>query len=129
MVLAARLVLSFVIGHWSVSIHPLFSLLNRRARARSCIALASLIRPECSPRCEASKGDFFTRSYGTVFWNKFHSWPSELIENMKLAASILKQFGHPQRLDTEGDRDLHVAFDYYCDYTEEEAVKIGKIPQ
>ena len=82
--------------------------------------------PGCSPRCEASEGTFPTRSYAAAFWNKFHSWPSELIENMELAASILKQFGQPQRLDTEGGRDLHVAFDYYCCYTEDEAVKIGK---
>ena len=82
--------------------------------------------PGCSPGCEASEGKTSTRSYGAVFWNKFHSWPSELSENMKLAASILKQFGQPQSLDTEDGRDLHVTFNYYCCYTEEEAVKIGK---
>lgn len=82
--------------------------------------------PGCSPRCVASEESVARRSYGAVFWNKFHSWPSELIENMELAASILKQFGQPQSLDTEGGRDLHVTFDYYCCYTEEEAAKIGK---
>ena len=81
--------------------------------------------PGCSQRCETREGKS-TRRYGAAFRNKFHSWPSELIENMELAASILKQFGQPQRLDTEGGRDLHVTFDYYCCYTEEEALKIGK---
>ena len=79
----------------------------------------------CSPRCFAKDGKE-RRSYGTAFYKEFHSWPSELIENMKIAASILKQFGQPHSLDTEGGRDLHVAFDYYCCYTEKEAVKIGK---
>ena len=45
---------------------------------------------------------------------------------MKFAASILRQFGQRQSLNTEGSGDLHLAFDYYCCYTEEEAVKIGK---
>ena len=82
--------------------------------------------PGCSLRCVSRKGEEAKRSYGPVFYNKFHSWPSELIENIKIAASILKQFGQPRSLDTEGGRDLHVTFDYYCCYTEEEAVKIGK---
>ena len=114
----------------------LFLLFNRRfskvsRRSEKCLVYSpgfpSEGGPGCSPRCvEAREGMFSTRSYVAAFWNKFHSWPSELIENMKLAASILKQFGLPQRLDTEGGRDLHVAFDYYCCYTEEGAVKIGK---
>lgn len=82
--------------------------------------------PGCSSRCVARKGNVSTRMYGAAFWNKFHSWPSELIENMELAASILKQFGQTQSLNTEGGRDLHLAFDYYCCYTKNEAVKIGK---
>ena len=82
--------------------------------------------PGCGPRCGEREGTFPTRSFGAAFWNRFHSWPSELIENMKLAGSILKRFGELQRLDTEGSGELHVAFDYYCCYTEEEAVKIGK---
>ena len=80
--------------------------------------------PGCSLRCVSRKGGEATRSSAAVFYNKFHSWPSELIENMKMAASILKQFGQPRSL--EGGRDLHVAFDYYCCYTEEESLKIGK---
>ena len=106
-----------------------FSKLSRRSE--KCLvyspAFPSEGGPGCSPRCEAREGTFPTRRYGAAFRNKFHSWPSELIENMKLAASILKQFGQPQSLGTaEGGGDLHVAFDYYCCYTEEEAVKIGK---
>ena len=81
--------------------------------------------PGCSQRCETREGKS-TRRYGAAFRNKFHSWPSELIENMELAASILKQFGQPQSLGTESVGDLHVAFDYYCCYTKKEAVKIGK---
>ena len=81
--------------------------------------------PGCSPRCFAKDGKE-TRRYGGAFYKEFHSWPSELIENMKMAASILKQFGQPRSLETDEGRHLHVAFDYYCCYTEEEAVKIGK---
>ena len=81
--------------------------------------------PGCSPRCVAKDGKE-ARSDGAAFYKEFHSWPSELVENMKMAASILKQFGQPRSLDTEGGRDLHVTFDYYCCYTEEETVKIGK---
>ena len=106
-----------------------FSKLSRRSE--KCLvyspAFPSEGGPGCGPRCEAREGTFPTRRYGAAFRNKFHSWPSELIENMELAASILKQFGQPQSLGTaEGGGDLHVAFDYYCCYTEEEAVKIGK---
>ena len=107
-----------------------WSLFKESLKSEKCVvyspAFPSEGGPGCSPRCVSRKGVEATRSYAAVFYNKFHSWPSELIENMKIAASILKQFGQPQRLDTEGGRDLHVAFDYYCCYTEEESVKIGK---
>ena len=105
---------------------PLF---NGSRKSEKCVvyspAFPSEGGPGCSPRCVSRKGKK-TRSYAAVFYNKFHSWPNELIDNMKIAASILKQFGQPRSLDTEGGRDLHVAFDYYCCYTEEEAVEIGK---
>lgn len=78
----------------------------------------------CRPKCVARKDDA-TSSYGAAFYQKYSSWPPELTENMKLAASILKRFGQPQRLNTELG-ELHVTFDYYCCYTVEEAVKIGK---
>ena len=50
----------------------------------------------------------------------------ELADNMKRAASILKTFGQPRTLNTEGGRSLHLAFDYYCCYTEEKGAKIGQ---
>jgi len=79
--------------------------------------------PGCSPRCSEKDGKKTTR-YGAAFYNEFHSWPTALIENMELAASILKKFGQPLGLQTR--HRLHLAFDYYCCYTEEEAVKIGQ---
>ena len=82
--------------------------------------------PGCSPRCVPRKGNVFTRRYGAAYREKFHSWPNEFIQSMKFAASILRQFGQTQSLNTEGSGDLHLAFDYYWCYTEEEAVKIGK---
>ena len=105
-----------------------FSKVSRRSE--KCLvyspAFPSEGGPGCSPRCVPRKGNVPTRMYGAAFWNKFHPWPIDLIENMEFAASILKQFGQTQSLDTEGGRDLHLTFDYYCCYTEEEAVKIGK---
>ena len=80
----------------------------------------------CSPRCVPRKGEA-TRTYVAIFYEELHSWPSELAENMRLAASILKRFGQPRSLDTEGaGRYLHVSFDYYCCYTTEEGMKIGQ---
>ena len=79
--------------------------------------------PGCSPRCMQKEGKE-TRSYGAVFYQEFHSWPSDLMKNMELAGAILKKFGQP--LDVQSGRRLHLAFDYYCCYTEEEGVKIGQ---
>ena len=48
---------------------------------------------------------------------------------MEVAASILKRYGPTLQLNTwEGPEhnDLHLSFDYYCCYTEHEAVKIGQ---
>ena len=42
---------------------------------------------------------------------------------MELAASILKRHGDIRSLDMEGGRKLHLAFDYYCCYKEEEGIK------
>ena len=67
-----------------------------------------------------------TATYVAAFYKDDHDWPEELVENMKVAASILKRYGHPKTLDTDRGRHLHNSFDYYCCYTEEEAVKIGK---
>ena len=122
LILLSFFVVLFLLSKWP------FSKVSRRSE--KCLVYSpgfpSEGGPGCGPRCEASEGKFSTRSYGATFWNKFHSWPSELIENMELAASILRQFGQPQRLDTEGGRDLHIMLDYYCCYTEEEAEEIGK---
>ena len=79
----------------------------------------------CSPRCVEKDGKK-TSSYGSVFWKDDHDWPVELVDNMKRAASILKTFGQPRTLNTEGGRSLHLAFDYYCCYTKEEGAKIGQ---
>ena len=82
--------------------------------------------PGCSPRCVEKRGKK-TERYGAAFYNDNHqTWPKELVENMRYAASILKEFGKPQSLNTEGRGTLHLAFDYYCCYTEDEAIKIGK---
>ena len=81
--------------------------------------------PGCSPRC-VEKDEKKTSGFGPAFWKDDHDWPEELVENMERAASILKTFGQPLSLDTEGGRSLHLTFDYYCCYTEEEAAKIGQ---
>ena len=82
--------------------------------------------PGCSPRCiENSRKK--NSSYGVTFYKDDHQWPRELAENMELAASTLKKFGQPRTLDTKGGQHpLHLTFDYYCCYTEDEAVKIGQ---
>ena len=80
--------------------------------------------PGCSLGCIDKKGNE-TSTFGAVFYNNHKQiWPEELVKNMELAASILETFGQPQTLNTEGRRTLHVAFDYYCCYTEEEGMKI-----
>ena len=83
--------------------------------------------PGCSPRCVEKEGKK-TAMYGAAFYagDNHQTWPKDLVENMELAASILKKYGEPRSLDTEGGRKLHLAFDYYCCYTEEEGIKIGK---
>ena len=81
--------------------------------------------PGCSPRC-VDKGRGKTSTYGAVFYKDDHQWPKDLVANMERAASILKTFGQPKTLDTEGGRSLHLTFDYYCCYTEEEGAKIGQ---
>ena len=77
----------------------------------------------CSPLC-IETDRVKNSTYAAVFYRKNHQWPEELAANMEKAASILKQFGQPKSLDTE--RGLHLTFDYYCCYTEEEAAKIGQ---
>ena len=81
--------------------------------------------PGCSLRC-VEKGGKKTAMYGAVFHGDSHqTWPKDLVENMKLAGKILKRHGQPKTLNTEGRLVLHLAFDYYCCYTEEEGIKIG----
>ena len=79
----------------------------------------------CSPRCIEKSGKK-NSSYVALFHKADHQWPRELSENMELAALILKKFGQPRSLDTEKGRHLHLSFDYYCCYTEEEGAKIGQ---
>ena len=78
--------------------------------------------PGCSPKCTGRTNS----SYGAAFHNDTHKWPKDLVHNMHLAVSILKKYGAPTSLNTEGRHYLHVAFDYYCCYTPEEAIKIGQ---
>ena len=81
--------------------------------------------PGCSPRCVEKEGKK-TAMYGAVFHGDSHqTWPKDLVENMKLAGTILKKHGQPKSLNTEGRLVLHLAFDYYCCYTEDEGIKIG----
>lgn len=80
----------------------------------------------CSAPCSAKQGKK-TSMYGAAFYNDNHQiWPKELVANMGIAASIVKKFGQPLALNTEGKRELHLTFDYYCCYTEEEGIKIGQ---
>ena len=88
-------------------------------------AFPSLGRAGCKIRCVEKEGKA-TKTYTAAFYKKDHDWPKELIENIETSASILKRYGHPKTLNTEDGRELHLSFDYYCCYTEEEAVKIGK---
>ena len=82
--------------------------------------------PGCSSRCFNSEGRK-TSMYGAAFYNHDRSWPGELGDNMELAASILRKFGEPRTLNkNRGQHSFHLTFDYYCCYTEEEGVKIGK---
>ena len=68
--------------------------------------------PGCSPRC-VEEGGKKTAMYGAAFYagDNHQTWPKDLVENMELAASILKKYGEPRSLDTEGGRKLHLAFD------------------
>ena len=88
-------------------------------------AYPSAGRAGCSSRCIEKRGKK-TSTYVAAFYKENHHWPRELAENMELAASILKKFGQPRSLNTERGRHLHLSFDYYCCYTEEEGIKIGQ---
>ena len=77
--------------------------------------------PGCRLKCSPKDGkNTFTFSAG--FYESTHSWPEDLLKNMRLAWSILKKYGSPR----SGQVDFHLAFDYYCCYTEDEAMKIGQ---
>ena len=88
-------------------------------------AFPSLGRAGCKIRCIEKEGKA-TATYVAAFYEENHDWPEELVENMKVAAAILKRYGQPKTLDKDRGRHLHISFDYYCCYTEEQAVKIGK---
>jgi hypothetical protein len=81
--------------------------------------------PGCKTKCYP-KDNQRTSTFAAIFLNKTHNWPKSLLDNMHFAASILKKYGTPKSLDTERPTYLHVTFDYYCCYTENEAVKIGE---
>ena len=79
----------------------------------------------CSPKCNLTKGGQKTYSFSAIFFNSTHKWPKDLVENMHLAASILKKFGSPRTLDTEKKiYYLHVSFEYYCCYAKDEVLRI-----
>ena len=88
-------------------------------------AFPSLGRAGCKMRC-VEKERKATKTYTAAFYKEDHDWPKELIENMETSASVLKRYGHPKTLNTEDGRQLHLSFDYYCCYTEEDAIKIGQ---
>ena len=77
--------------------------------------------PGCSPKCTGRRNSSFT----AVFYNDTHNWPNDLVHNMHLAVSILRKYGAPTTLNTERSY-LHVNFEYYCCYTPEEVIKVGK---
>ena len=77
--------------------------------------------PGCSPKCTGRRNS----SYGATFHNDTHNWPKDLVHNMHLAVSILRKYGTPTTLNTERSY-LHVNFEYYCCYTPEEVIKVGK---
>ena len=79
----------------------------------------------CSPKCTMSEGRK-NSSYTALFSVKTHNWPKDLIQNMNLAASILKRYGSPRSLGMQNGNYLHVSLDYYCCYTIEEGSKIGE---
>ena len=81
--------------------------------------------PGCSPKCKRVGGKKNT-SYSAGFHNTTHQWPEDLVHNMLLASKILKSYGKPHSLDTERRNYIHVTFDYYCCYSPDDAIKIGK---
>ena len=82
--------------------------------------------PGCSSPC-IENGTKKISSYGATFYNDDNQWPGKLVENMELAASILRKFGEVRTLNTKGGQHpLHLTFDYYCCYTEDEGIKIGQ---
>ena len=88
-------------------------------------AYPNLGRAGCRPRCIKKEGKK-TSTYVAAFYKDNHRWPKELVTNMQLAASVLKKYGEPRTLNTEKGRELHLSFDYYCCYTEEEGKKIER---
>ena len=88
-------------------------------------AYPNLGRAGCRPRCIKKEGKK-TSTYVAAFYKDNHRWPKELVTNMQLAASVLKKYGEPRTLNTEKGRELHLSFDYYCCYTEEEGNKIDR---
>ena len=82
--------------------------------------------PGCSSKCADTVDGQRNSSYAAGFYNTTHRWPDDLINNMHLAARILKKYGTPNSLDTERSIYLHVTFDYYCCFSPEEGRKIGE---
>ena len=90
----------------------------------NCLMFTFLQGPGCKTKCETKNGQP-TYTYAALFLNKTHSWPKDLLENMHLAGSVSKKYGTPRSLDTERPVYLHLTLDYYCCYTENEAVMTG----
>ena len=80
----------------------------------------------CSLECKQVDGGKQSSSFGSGFYNTTHQWPKDLVHNMLLASKILKSYGKPHSLDTERKIYIHVTFDYYCCYSPDDAIKIGK---
>ena len=80
--------------------------------------------PGCRLKCDVASNGRKKYSFGPTYYHSTQKWPNDLIENMHLAASILKKFGSPRSLDTERKAYLHLTFDYYCCYAKDEVVRI-----
>ena len=86
-------------------------------------AYPSLGGPGYSPKCVGKQN---LSQYGVVYYNSTHRWPSDLLNNMHPAGEILKKYGPVDTFITERKSYLHVALDYFCCYSPEEAMKIGE---
>ena len=107
----------FIIGFFIITI---FMLLNKKDYDKCVMSEAyPSYGPGCKIKC--SENDKY---YGTVFYNSTIKWPKDLIDNMNKATNILLDYVKPYSTDINSKAWLHVAFHYYCCYSQEEAILI-----